>query len=315
MQLDPRLRLWLYGPPRLDTALQTMPFSSPLEHYCGQRLCLSSQHRKEQALARPFRAGLGMILVTAGGLDTDRFGSFCGAQPRLTDAQQSCRQKTEAGMELSGLTLGLGSEGSFGPHPALPWLAVGIEWLTFMDRETSLVIQESQISTRTNFSHLETSPGAAIDSWLQQIGFPSHAVLVRPQQPPGLGVAAVVAKGLQRRDLLDQAIREAAARSADGMALLETDMRAHVNPTRMRAIRQLGIQLVRRLRCPCPACGAPGWGLIERLPGLPCRWCGQPTERVALEIFGCAACEHQQQRPRPDGLLAADPEHCLNCNP
>lgn len=300
---------------RQDTLLQTMPFSSPLERYRGRRLCLSSQHRKEQALARPFRAGLGMILVTPAGLDTDRFGSFCGAQPRLTDAQQSCRQKTEAGMELSGLTLGLGSEGSFGPHPALPWLAAGSEWLTFMDREAALVIEESRISARTNFSHLETKPGAAIDSWLHQIGFPSHAVLVRPQQPPGLSSAAPVAKGIQRRDLLDRAIRDAATRSADGMALLETDMRAHVNPTRMRAIRQLGIQLVRRLRRPCPACGAPGWGLIERLPGLPCRWCGQPTERVALEIFGCAACDHQQEHPRPDGLLAADPEHCLTCNP
>ena len=292
-----------------------MTFSRPLERYRGQHLCLSSQHRKEQALARPFLAGLGMILVTPSGLDTDRFGSFCGEHPRAPDARETCRQKTEAGMDLSGLTLGIGSEGSFGPHPAVPWLAIGSECLTFIDREAGLVIQESGLSERTNFSHLETRPDVAIDGWLRRVGFPSHAVLVRPQQSPTLGAAPLVAKGLQCQELLARAIREAAARSANGMALLETDMRAHVNPTRMRAIRKLGIQLVRRLRCPCPACQAPGWGLIERLPGLPCGWCGQPTERIVTEIFGCAACEHRQSRPRADGLLAADPGHCLHCNP
>lgn len=283
--------------------------------YAGQRLCLASQHRKEKALARPFEAGLGVIVELSQGLDTNAFGSFSGERPRLDDAKRTCRLKAEAGLALSGHRLGLASEGSFGPHPALPFLAVGIECLTFMDAETSLVIQDSQISARTNFSQIQAKPGDPIDAWLQRVGFPSHALLVRPHRPPSLGPAAVVAMGLQTRACLDQAMLAAASLSGDGLVQVETDMRAHCNPTRMAAIRRLGFQLVRRLRCTCPACHAPGWGLIERLPGLPCGWCGRPTERIAREIDGCAACDHRQERPRADGLSCADPEHCLSCNP
>jgi len=46
----------------------------------------------------------------------------------------------------------------------------------------------------------------------------------------------------------------------DGRVWLETDMRAHCNPTRMRSIRRLGIALVRRLQTPCSECGSPGLG-------------------------------------------------------
>jgi hypothetical protein len=97
--------------------------------------------------------------------------------------------------------------------------------------------------------------------------------------------------------------------------LLETDMRAHCNPTRMASIRRLGFQLVRRLRQLCPACGAPGWGRVELIPGLPCRCCGTDTALVAQERWGCAACAHTALMPRPDGKAVADPMHCPWCNP
>ena len=263
-----------------------MAAAAPFAEYAGQRLCLASQHLKERALSRPFQAALGLTLVIAEELETDAFGSFSGEHARLN-----------------------------GPHPALPLLAVGIECLTFVDGPRSLVIQESRISARTNFRQLQLRPGDDLDGWLQQVGFPSHGLLVRPLQPSALEAAPIVAKGLQTRDALEQAIRSAAALSEDGQVQVDTDMRAHVNPTRMAAIRSLGFQLVRRLRHPCPACGAPGWGLLDRVPGLPCDWCGRPTQRIAQEVFGCSACDHRQVHPRRDGLRVADPGHCESCNP
>lgn len=56
--------------------------------------------------------------------------------------------------------------------------------------------------------------------------------------------------------------------AVDGRVLLETDMRAHCNPTRMAAIRQLSFLLVRRLSSLCPSCGAPGWAVVDSEPGL-----------------------------------------------
>lgn len=90
---------------------------------------------------------------------------------------------------------------------------------------------------------------------------------------------------------------------------------APCNPTRMASIRRLSFRLVRRLRCLCPACQAPGWGRLESEPGLPCAGCGRPTELMLWEWFGCGRCDHRQRRPRSDGLGQADPGHCPRCNP
>lgn len=292
-----------------------MAASALSSDYCGHTLCLASQHRKEQALSRPFKAGLGLNLVVSETLDTDAFGSFSGEHPRREDALRTCLRKAEAGLALSGERLGLASEGSFGPHPGLSFLAVGIECLTFIDSQTSLVVQESLISARTNFSQLQLQPGDAIDAWLQQVGFPDHGLLVRQGRTTDQGAAPLQAKGIRTPEILEATIRAAAARSVDGWVQLETDMRAHMNPTRMAAIRRVGFQLVRRLRTRCGACGAPGWGLVDQKPGLPCAWCGLPTRRIAEVIHGCAACDHQLVLPRHDGLVAADPGHCDHCNP
>jgi ubiquinone/menaquinone biosynthesis C-methylase UbiE len=69
-----------------------------------------------------------------------------------------------------------------------------------------------------------------------------------------------VRKGLQTASALQAALDEACRASADGLALVETDMRAHLNPTRMAAIRALAFRLVRRIARACPACARPRLG-------------------------------------------------------
>jgi hypothetical protein len=124
-----------------------------------------------------------------------------------------------------------------------------------------------------------------------------------------------VAKGIREPKALQVAIATAAGLSADGKALVETDMRAHMNPTRMAALGRLAEQLAGRLRCVCPDCAAPGFGLVDTENGLPCEWCGGPSVMVRHQIFGCANCDYRERRPRPDGLLHADPGKCMTCNP
>ncbi len=297
--------------PHPISPMDAPPGGDPLRS-SNRRVSLASCHGKERALARPFRAALGLELVVAQGFDTDSLGSFSGETPRPGDGPTTCRLKAEAGMAATGLSLGLASEGSFGPHPAMPFLPVGQEWMTFIDREQDLVISEQLLARRTNFSHCLVGPDTDLAAWLGQVGFPSHALIVRPHQGQGCGL---VRKGLQTAAALQAALAEARHRSADGLALVETDMRAHLNPTRMASIRRLAFRLVRRIARPCPACGSAGWGRVELQLGLPCRWCGQATELVQREVFGCGRCDHRQVLPRRDGLEAADPGHCLACNP
>ncbi len=280
--------------------------------FAGRPVSLATRHGKERVLARPFRHGLDLSLVLASGFDTDQLGTFSGERPRPADALETCRCKAEAGMDDTGLDLGLASEGSFGPHPALPWLTVGTEWMTLVDRRDGRLIAESLVAPRTNFDRRRVSPGDDIQDWLARVGFPSHGLIARPH---GGDAGALLVKGLHTQAALAGALSRCALASSDGSVWLETDMRAHCNPTRRAAIRALAFRLVRRIARPCPSCGAPGWGRCDGLVGLPCTWCGQPTERLRAEVWGCAACGHRAEKPRPDGRRTADPGDCPHCNP
>lgn len=285
--------------------------------FAGRKVSLATCHGKERLLARPFRRGLDLTVVLATGLDTDVFGTFSGERPRPADAPETCRRKAEAGMDHTGLDLGLASEGSFGPHPALPWLTVGSEWLTFVDRRSGLVIAERLLAPRTNFDRRLVSPQDDIQDWLRRVGFPSHALIARPHSGSGADDPAggPLVKGIRTSGELARALELCAGASSDGHIWLETDMRAHGNPTRRLAIRTLAFRLVRRIASPCPACGAPGWGLREGLVGLPCGWCGQPTDRFRADVWGCVVCDHREEKPRQDGRRVADPGDCAWCNP
>jgi hypothetical protein len=288
----------------------------PLPHpYRGREVSLATRHGKERAIGRPFHVALGWRLRAAEAFDTDSLGTFSGEIPRPAAPAETCRIKAERGLDCTGLALGLASEGSFGPHPLVPFLSAGREWMTFVDRATGLVIEETLLARRTNFSHhlSSASPRAGqLEAWLARIGFPAPAVLVRPHRPVGEGR---VEKGLRDPARVRQALAAAAAASADGQALLETDMRAHMNPTRMAEIRRLAFRLARRIATACPACSSPGWGRVDTIAGLPCAWCGTATQRTLLEVFGCPACSHRQERPRADGLREANPGQCPFCNP
>ncbi|MFM8544537.1 MAG: DUF6671 family protein [Vulcanococcus sp.] len=292
--------------------------------YARQPVALATRHGKERVIGRALRWGLGAELLHVESVDTDALGTFCGGVHRQGDALRACIAKAEAALQGAGTELAIASEGSFGPHPHVPFLAAGVECMVFLDQRRGLRISEQLLARRTNFSHRPvqppspTGPDADLERWLNLVGFPRHALMVRPMNGtanPGGSDGGPVEKGLRRWDDLRAAIQRAAASSPEGRALLETDMRAHCNPTRMAAIRALAFRLVRRVASPCPACHTPGWGMVDQRSGLACGACGLPTELVRAEVWSCLSCSHREERPRGDGRLQADPAHCQWCNP
>ena len=268
--------------------------------YRGSRVALATQHGKERALAPPLARRPGLIVASVA-IDTDRFGTFTGTVARAGTAAEAALAKARAGMEASGLPVGLASEGSFGPHPWLPFGAGGVETLAFIDAVRGLELTLSAVSRRTNFAHQEVTDGADIAAFLARIGFPSHALVVKGAD------GSVLASGIQDMATL--------APLAWPGHRLETDMRAHLNPTRMAAIRSLAGRLAARLATLCPACGCPGFGQVDMQRGLPCSSCSQPTQGVLALVDGCTACGHRESRARPDGVTAASPASCDWCNP
>lgn len=297
--------------------------SSP---YAGQPVALATRHGKQRVIGRALRHGLGAHLLHLPEIDTDQLGSFCGTTLRRGSALEACIAKAELALRHGGTALAIASEGSFGPHPAVPLLPIGLEVMVFLDRRRGLTIHEQLQARRTNFAQRRVTlealqadvASSELQRWLHTVGFPSHGLIVRAAADPRAakpGSATTIHKGIQSTEALLAAIRCAAAEAPTGEVQLETDMRAHCNPTRMASIRQLSFRLVRRIATPCPSCQAPGWGLIDVLPGLPCGWCGQPTALIRAESHGCVRCDHRQERPRRDGLRQADPGQCPFCNP
>lgn len=281
--------------------------------YAGLPVALATKHDKQSAIAPALARTPGLRVIVPDDLDTDRLGTFTGEIERPAPPRETALLKAQMGIEATGLPRALASEGAFGPHPQAFLIPAGLELLAFIDVELDVEVVEARLSRETNFAHLTA---AALDAhtvaFLRRVGFPDHALVARPNAGESDGT---LAKGIARRDQLAVAIKRCVRASADGLARLETDMRAHHNPTRMRQIALLTRRLAARLTTTCPACGAPGYGTVETERGLPCATCTTPTEWIAVEIDGCTRCQHHTRRSRSDRLTAADPAHCPRCNP
>jgi hypothetical protein len=270
--------------------------------YDGLTAALATQHGKERAIAPPFAARTGLAITVPGGIDTDSLGTFTGETPRPGSMRETARRKARLGMEAAGLPIGIASEGSFGPHPVVPFLAAGRELMILIDDVHGIEVVEESVSTHTNFAALELEPDADVAGFLARVGFPAHAVVLRWGER--------VIKGIDTRAELDSLLS-----LCTGNARLETDMRAHVNPTRMTEIGALAATLAERMARLCPACAAPGYGIVRRETGLPCADCGAPTPLINALVAACALCGHESTSPRIDGRAAASPAECPECNP
>jgi len=277
--------------------------------YAGRCVALLTQHGKERVLAPVLEPALGCRVERVGGYDTDRLGTFTREIPRAGTQLEAARKKARIGMELAGLSLGLASEGSFGPDPMVGMLPWNVELLIWIDAERGLEVA-GVAQGKTNFAHLLAADWTAAEAFARQSGFPEHHLVVRPEAEED----ARIRKGIAAWAELEAAFAWALAQSASRRVFLETDMRAHANPTRMENIRVAAEDLARKLCSLCPACAAPGFWLVERVAGLPCEDCGAPTRETRAEVHGCLKCAHRVTRERTD-RQSADPGRCDYCNP
>ena len=274
------------------------------------RAALGTMHNKAAAVTPPL-ARLGITVVVPEGLDTDRFGTFTTETPRTGTMEDAARAKARAAIAATGLCVGIASEGAYGPHPVIPFLPIGRDVLLWRNEETGQEVIERLTDEAPCFDHVTAFSADEATAFLETIGFPRTAVIVARASAG----AAPLAKGLQDRDAVDDAIARALHLSAKEGAFLQTDMRAHLNPRRMETIGRLAERLAVRLGTACPACTAPGWGLLRMETGLPCAWCDGPTLMVKAEVHGCTLCKFETNRPRTNGPTVADPGHCPACNP
>ncbi|MBN9360856.1 MULTISPECIES: DUF6671 family protein [unclassified Devosia] len=271
-------------------------------------VAIGTMHGKEVAIAPPL-ARLGIAALVPIGLDTDAFGTFTGEVARTGSMLDAARQKARAACKLTGLDVGIGSEGSFGPRPDIPLLPLGREVIVFWERTTGREIVEQVVDEQPAFLGRRVANIDDLDALIARTDFPATSLVVSPVGDD------IHAKGLRTLSKVIDTTRWAIAKSQEGLALVQTDMRANHNPRRMRTICLAAEALAKRLSTHCPRCGSYGWGLVGVERGLPCSICGTPTGLVSLECHGCTACEYAVSSVRSDGIVSADAANCPNCNP
>jgi hypothetical protein len=275
----------------------------------GRSIVIATKHKKQHAIAPLLEKELGVSCVVPENLDTDLLGTFCGEIERALSPIDAAIQKCMLAMELTGADLAVASEGSFGAHPLLYFLPADDELLVLIDKKNGLEITVREVSTKTNYNAKEISSEEDLLAFAQSALFPGHGLILKDKKE---GYTAI-AKGIVDAKELLETFRQFMA--TYGSVYVETDMRAHLNPSRMAVIEETTKKLIAKVKTTCPSCQTPGFGIKEATAGLPCENCKAPTKSTLYHVYACQKCNHTHEAYFPNGKQEEDPTYCDRCNP
>ena len=279
------------------------------DFFRGRTLVIATMHGKEAVIAPLVEQSLGVRTILPPSIfNSDVFGTFTGDIKRTHDQLETARKKAYAAMETTGLDLAIANEGSFGPDPNLPGIVVDQELCLLIDKANHIEVAGWYRTAKTNAA--QTTVGSAKEAlaFARSIGFPAHGIIVR---------RTARSRFFLYKDIADESsllhrVNSLLSYPFVRQIVLETDLRAHRNPTRLDAIRNATEILLENSSLLCPRCGAPGFTVQEEERGLPCRRCGLPTSLVKARTSTCQSCHF---RHRAEVTTEAEPRDCAYCNP
>jgi hypothetical protein len=273
-----------------------------------RRIVIATMHSKERVIA-PLMRDAFQLSCSVPKLNTDVFGTFSGEVKRLNTAIEAARKKCALALEISHSDLAIASEGSFGPHPHIPFAQANEEIVLLYDTKHDLEVVGRHLTHETNLNGgFVTSLEAAVQ-FAEEVGFPSHGLIIREQDAQ----SSIIAKGIIDIETFHQ-ILTPLFRSQNHV-WIETDMRAMFNPTRMHAIEKATRNLIDRLKSNCPKCHMPGYWITNYRKGLPCSICHFPTQSVLADVYTCSSCGYSEEKMFPQNKQLEDPMYCDICNP
>lgn len=278
------------------------------KRYDGQVAALLTQHGKESLIAPILTPTLGCQVRRIDGYDTDQLGTFSGEIKRLDNQIETARKKARIGLELSGLSLGIASEGAFISDPfsgLVPW---NIEVVLWLDTQSQLeVIGIAQGPTLSLHQAIRT--WSELEIFARHAAFSSHHLSLRPESDSDHRIM----KGISNWEQLKQAFLDCQSQSSNGCVYVEHDLRAFSHPTRQVMIKNATEDLVKKLQSLCPRCEAPGYGITSHRSGLPCQSCGSQTRTPLSFTHSCNTCHFSEEKSSSQAF--SDPSRCDVCNP
>lgn len=279
------------------------------DFFSGRRLAIATKHGKEKVIEPALSILDGVELFVPVGFDTDMYGTFSGEIERSSTPLESARRKCMDACTAYNCTLAISSEGSFGPHPYLPFVHADDEILLLLDLENNLEIKVRELTTTTNFNGQLLKNHEEVDAFARKALFPSHGLVLRRDKD----ATTDLTKGVADIQTLDKLVN--IYLSKYGQVYVETDMRAMYNPTRMEVIGRAAKKLSDVILNTCPRCNTPGFDVTEVVSGLPCELCSNPTKSTLSYIYICQKCAYSEEKLYPKAKTAENPMYCDYCNP
>ncbi|MHB8141510.1 MAG: DUF6671 family protein [Vulcanimicrobiaceae bacterium] len=266
-----------------------------------RRALIVTKHGKERVimplLQHTFAMQVELLL-----LDTDVHGTFTGEVPRTGSAKDALQRKIADAFPFADRgDVVVASEGSFF-HDMLG--AVDVELVAIHEVGSESPVVGKCRSYDTNAARFQIRDDIALQRAIAVIGLPSHGAVLRVNGP-------VFEKGIHEAQVLKRLAQEFLE---EGAAVeIESDMRAYHNPRRMRMIARACADAIRSARVFCPACGEPGFRVVEAIAGALCEWCRTPTTLAKAYRSACRRCGFESVSET--GTAYVEQRWCPYCNP
>lgn len=282
-----------------------------LEDFNNAPIGIVTMHGKETIIGNILREELGAKPFLVPHINTDNLGTFTNEIKRKQSVIDTLLQKCALGKAaMPSCNLFIASEGSFGNHPELFFAQADEEFVLLKDFAEDRMYFGSCLSTETNYDSITSKDTDTLLAFAEKKGFPEHGLLVRVKKN---SEQTVWHKDLITWDAFKSIIQEYTQIGLE--VQIDTDMRAHRNPTRQKAIASATLELTQKLKSCCPQCQAPYYCITGAIPGLPCKQCTLPTKSILYHLKTCNLCTFQEKIMHPNGKKFEDPMYCDFCNP
>ncbi len=279
--------------------------------FAGRKIVIATMHKKERVIAPLLEQQLGVTAIIADGLNTDKFGTFTREIKRTGSQLEVARKKAYAAMELTNTDLAIASEGSFGSHPSMPFIQSNLELVLFVDKKHGLEIRGHHRTSETNMDGEYVTNIAEVVDFAIKHGFPENGIILRMSENGRFGIH----KNISTIEKLSNKAQKMLSRPFIKKIFIETDMRAHKNPVRMKAIEKATLDLIENINSHCPECESPGFVVVDFEKGLQCSLCKIPTDLPIYDIYRCEKCNFSNKKRVTKYGDLADPKYCGYCNP
>jgi len=189
--------------------------------------------------------------------NSDAFGTFTQDIKRHWDMLEAARAKAAKSMDMTWNDLAIASEGSFGMHPSIPFIPSNLELVVLIDRKNNLEMRGQYRSSDTNLDGKYVESIEEALAFADKIWFPSHGVILRRKQNKKL----LLNKDITSKTELISGVKKILSMPLTSKVFIETDMRAHKNPTRMKAIKKATENLIDNIQSKYPTYQTP-WFVV-----------------------------------------------------